>query len=75
MKPGSKLIKLIILFFISSIYSSNADEKILSTPLLNIDKIEPSFEDSDEKNENNLNSKQIKEKKKKKVYQLHTQCL
>tara|TARA_B100000941_G_scaffold285545_1_gene257740 strand:- start:492 stop:998 length:507 start_codon:yes stop_codon:yes gene_type:complete len=66
MKPGSKLIKLIILFFISSIYSSNADEKILSTPLLNIDKIEPSFEDSDEKNENNLNSKQIKEKKKKK---------
>ena len=66
MKPGSKLITLIILFFISSIYSSNADEKILSTPLLNIDKIEPSFEDSDEKNENNLNSKQIKEKKKKK---------
>ena len=66
MKTGSKLIKLIILFFISSIYSSNADEKILSTPLLNIDKIEPSFEDSDEKNENNLNSKQIKEKKKKK---------
>ena len=65
MKPGSKLIKLIILFFISSIYSSNADEKILSTPLLNIDKIEPSFEDSDEKNENDLNSKQIKEKKKK----------
>jgi len=66
MKPGSKLTTLIILFFISSIYSSNADEKILSTPLLNIDKIEPSFEDSDEKNENNLNSKQIKEKKKKK---------
>ena len=66
MKPGSKLTTLIILFFISSIYSSNADEKILSTPLLNIDKIEPSFEDSDEKNENDSNSKQIKEKKKKK---------
>ena len=55
MKPGSKLTTLIILFFISSIYSSNADEKILSTPLLNIDKIEPSFEDSDEKNESDLN--------------------
>ena len=49
---------LIILFAFSSI----AEEKILSTPLINLNEIKPSFEEIDQINENSSNRVTIKKK-------------
>ena len=59
MKLGSKVL-LIILFLFNFLY---AEQKITTTPLINIDKIEPSFENNDFKDENNKSNKKLKEKK------------
>ena len=48
MKPGSRI--LLILFLLSLFNSLNAEQKIITTPLINIENVEPSFENSDEKN-------------------------
>tara|TARA_Y100001958_G_C21052590_1_gene418233 strand:+ start:293 stop:796 length:504 start_codon:yes stop_codon:yes gene_type:complete len=63
MKPGNK-IYLVILFFFLNITVLFAEEKITTTPLLNIEKIKPSFEESDEENEKDYTNKNLKEKKK-----------
>ena len=47
-------------------YSTNflkAEQKITTTPLINIDEIKPSFENLDEKNDNVSSEKNLKEKK------------
>ena len=64
MKPGNKF-KLVIasLLMIFSI-SSFAEEKITSTPLINIDKIKPSFDEIEEKNEELTSGQNLREKKK-----------
>ena len=54
-----------IIYFFLALFSSNvifAEEKILSTPLINLDQIQPSFEISDDENES-LSTNRIKEKK------------
>ena len=61
MKLGSKIF--IILYFISFNHSF-AEEKIILSPLINLEKIKPSFEDIDIENEN-INSQQNLKKKKK----------
>ena len=63
MKVGNKIF---LIFFIIIIYivDLKAEQKITSSPLLNIDEIKPSFEILEEKNENFSDSKQLKEKKK-----------
>ena len=62
MKLGNNLLTITILFFISSnfLYS---EQRITTTPLLNIEEIKPSFEDLEEKNENIISKKRLKEKK------------
>ena len=45
---------------------SFAEQKVTSSPLINIDDIKPSYEELDEKNDNINSSKIFKEKKKKK---------
>ena len=55
-------IKFFFLFFFNLNFSY-ADDKILSTPLLNIEKIKPSFEELDEENQNILLNQKLKEKK------------
>jgi len=61
MKPGNNIFfYLIFLFFLFS--SLIADDKIISTPLLNIDKIIPSFEEIEEDNDNIYSKKNLKEK-------------
>ena len=62
MKLGNNLLKITILFFISSnfLYS---EQRITTSPLLNIEEIKPSFEDLEEKNENIISKKRLKEKK------------
>ena len=59
MKPGNKIF-LIILFSFNILL---AEEKISSTPLINVDNIQPSFENYDLKNENSTKNKRLKEKK------------
>ena len=66
MKLGNKTFLIIILYFISSNFSVS-EEKILSSPLLNIEKIKPSFESPDEEKENISSSQNLKEKKNKPI--------
>ena len=63
MKHGNNLriIYFFLIFFFSNIALS--EEKILSTPLINLNQIQPSFEVSDDENES-FASNSIKEKKK-----------
>jgi len=63
MKVGNKIF---LIFFIIIIYivDLKAEQKITTSPLLNIDEIKPSFENLEEKNENISDSKQLKIKKK-----------
>ena len=66
MKRGNNFI---IIFFFLTLFSSNvilAEEKILSTPLINLDQIQPSFEISDDENESLSTNNRIKEKNDKK---------
>ena len=59
MKLGNKVL-LIILFSFNFL---QAEQKISTTPLINIDKIEPSFESLDLKDENSTSNKKLREKK------------
>ena len=51
MKHGSKIL-LSFLFLILSFFNLIAEEKITSTPLINLNEVKPSFEESDDKNDN-----------------------
>ena len=62
MKLGNKIYLILISFFLI-LYSSFAEEKIITSPLINIDEIKPSFEESNEKNENAYSNQNLKEKK------------
>ena len=61
MKFGNKIILLIFaLLFLN--FNLLAEDRITSTPLLNIEKIKPSFEELDEPNDFSNNEKKIKTK-------------
>ncbi len=60
MRLGNKLYLFIYFFLYLNI--SFAEDRITSTPLMNIDEIKPSFEVLDEKNENSSLNKNLKEK-------------
>ena len=64
MKLGNKicLILILTLYFIQTIVT-RAEEKIISTPLINVDNIKPSFEEPSEENENISSNENLKEKK------------
>ena len=61
MKLGSKLFFLFLL--INSISYLIAEENIVTTPLINVDEIKPSFENLDESNESITSNKKLKEKR------------
>ena len=63
MKLGNNIYLIIIIFFFSS-NISYTEEKISTSPLLNIEDIKPSFEELEELNENTSINKDLKEKKK-----------
>jgi hypothetical protein len=63
MKLGNKIIKIFTLFFFL-LNISFAEDKILSTPLINVEQIIPSFEEPVEENENISINQNLKEKKK-----------
>ncbi len=62
MKLGNNIYLIIIIFFFSS-NISYTEEKISTSPLLNIEDIKPSFEELEEVNENTSLRKDLKEKK------------
>ena len=62
MKLGNKFYQTLILFFFFLNFSK-ADEKIATTPLINIEKIKPSFEELVDENEKIPLSQNLKEKK------------
>ena len=64
MKLGNKFNLLLIFYFILFNVPSFAENKITSTPLINLEKIKPSFEESSEEIDNLTTSQTIKEKKK-----------
>ena len=63
MKLGNRIYLILILFFFSLNFSI-AEEKIISTPLINVEEIKPSFEELDEESENLSLNQNLKEKKK-----------
>ena len=62
MKLGNKIL-LIIFLFSYSVSISHSEEKITSSPLINIDKIKPSFENLDEDSDKTYINQDLKEKK------------
>ena len=62
MKLGNKIL-LIILSYLFSFNISVSEEKIITSPLINVDKIKPSFETTDEESENISSNERLKEKK------------
>ena len=62
MKLGNRIYQIIILFFLSLNFS-NADDNITTTPLINIEKIKPSFEELVNENENISLDQNLKKKK------------
>ncbi len=62
MKLGNK-IYLILFIFLISINFSKGEDKITTTPLLNIEKIKPSFEELNEDGDKNFTNQNLKQKK------------
>tara|TARA_B100001057_G_scaffold85145_1_gene80973 strand:- start:209 stop:712 length:504 start_codon:yes stop_codon:yes gene_type:complete len=62
MKLGNSIYQITIIFFFYLNFSY-ADEKIITTPLINIEKIKPSFEELVDENENISLDQNLKEKK------------
>ena len=66
MKLGNQ-IKFLTFFIFANFQIMNAEEKITSSPLYNLNEIKPSFEELDGSNENLKSEKNIKNKKKKNI--------
>tara|TARA_Y100000768_G_C23891297_1_gene640275 strand:- start:219 stop:725 length:507 start_codon:yes stop_codon:yes gene_type:complete len=64
MKLGSSLIIFIILMFLNTNIKTLAENKITLSPLINLDQIQPSFEEAEDI-ESEVNTKKIKKKKNK----------
>ena len=61
-KHGNNLRYLITLISFLFCFSSFAENEIISSPLINLEKLKPSFEEIETDNENILHNKQIKNK-------------
>ena len=66
MKPGNKIFFYLFLFLILPKVSF-ADDKITSTPLINLEEIKPSFEELNNENENIVTNGDLKKKKRLKI--------
>ena len=62
MRLGNREILIFILYFFSLNFL-NSEEKITTTPLINVEKITPSFDEIIEENENIYSNQSLKEKK------------
>ena len=66
MKLGNKFFQILILY-IFSFHFSIAEDKIISTPLINLDKIKPSFENLEEESDDLSLNQKLKKKEKTKI--------
>ena len=66
MKVGNKIFKLFFLVIFLS-FSSKAEERISSSPLINLDSIKPSFEDQESSDAEIITKKDLKIKEKVKI--------
>ena len=64
MKPGDKIRHIILIIFFSYSFTAFAENKITSSPLINLSEIKPSFEDVDDRKNVLSNNKKLKKKKK-----------
>ena len=64
MKLGSKKLIVLIFSFLFNYSFSIAEDKILSTPLINLEELKPSFEEVDDSIKDVTNNESIKNKKK-----------
>tara|TARA_B100000575_G_C22819318_1_gene482051 strand:+ start:104 stop:613 length:510 start_codon:yes stop_codon:yes gene_type:complete len=64
MIPGNKIKLIVILIFSIQSISTFAEDVIATSPLINLNEIQPSFENIDEKSENLNNSQKLKQKRK-----------
>ena len=64
MIPGNNFNYLVSLFSFLISFSLLAENKIISTPLINLEELKPSFEETENDNNELSNDKQIKNKKK-----------
>ena len=64
MKLGNSKLILTVVFLLSYTLTSVAEDKILSSPLININELKPSFEEVEEVN-NNINDNEVIKNKKK----------
>ena len=62
MKLGNKINFLILFIFVFLNSVTHSEDKITTSPLINLDKIKPSFEEIDLKNENSTKEKKLKKK-------------
>ena len=62
MKPGNRLSLAIIFYFIFFDFTL-AEEKIVTSPLINVEKIKPSFEEPEQENDVISSNKKLKQKK------------
>ena len=65
MIPGNKINYFFIIFILCFFKKTLMQGKIISTPLINLKDLKPSFEELEEKNEITINQQNIKEKRKK----------
>jgi len=63
MKLGNNISFILILYFIIFLGFANSEEKITTSPLINLEEIKPSFEEFDEDKETNSNNLNFKSKK------------
>ncbi len=73
MKPGNRLLLAIIFYFIIFDFTL-AEEKIVTSPLINVEKIKPSFEEPEQENDVISSNKKLKEKKSK-IYLKSSQAI
>ncbi len=64
MKLGNKIFIYLISFILIYNFNLVADDKIISSPLINLEKIKPSFEEVEKLDNNLLENSKIQNKKK-----------
>ena len=63
MKPGNNFFFILIFFFATFESNIFAEDKITSSPLINLSELKPSFEDIEDNSEMTINSSKIRKKK------------
>ncbi len=63
MRLGNKILFFSFFYYIFIFTCSYAEQKIVTSPLINLNKLKPSFEDTDEKNNELINKEAIQNKK------------